>query len=146
MALGKDGLANLRFAALARVPPGVPFFPAGYGQAGQEAFAVGLEAADLILAAVEQAATLAEARAAIVEQMTLQKQILERERDKVAQRLKTVESQLEKLANSEQAEIERRLEAAMEGRPKPVLPQRDGTRGSDQPKRDIDQPKHDSAP
>lgn len=85
-------------------------------------------------------------RAAVVEQMTLQKQILERERDKVAQRLKTVESQLEKLTNSEQAEIERRLKAAMEGRPKPVLPQRDGPRGADHPKRDGEQQKQDGAP
>jgi exonuclease VII large subunit len=83
-------------------------------------------------------------RAAIVEQMTLQKQILERERDKVAQRLKTVESQLEKLNNMEPAEIERRLKAATEGRSKPVLPQRDGTHGPEQPKRDNDQQKQDS--
>ena len=83
-------------------------------------------------------------RAAIVEQIALQKQILEREREKVTQRLKTVESQLDKLTNSEQAELERRLKAATEGRLKPVLPQRDGTRGPDQSKRDDDQPKRDN--
>ncbi len=80
-------------------------------------------------------------RAAIAEQMTLQKQILERERDKVAQRLKTVESQLERLDEMGSAEMEQRLKAATEGRPKPLLPQRDGSQGPDQQKKVSDQQK-----
>ncbi len=80
-------------------------------------------------------------RAAITEQMTLQKQILERERDKVAQRLKTVESQLERLDQMGPAEMERRLKAATEGRPKPSMPPRDENQGPDQQKKVSDHQK-----
>ena len=34
----ENGFANLRFAALSRVQPGTPFFPAAYGQPNQAAF------------------------------------------------------------------------------------------------------------
>jgi uncharacterized protein (UPF0210 family) len=45
-----DGFANLRFAALANVEPGTPFFPAAYYGGGPPAFAIATEAADLALA------------------------------------------------------------------------------------------------
>lgn len=61
-----DGFANLRFAALANVPPGVPFLPSAYHDGGASAFAVGVEAADLLVNAVEEAQTLAEARANVI--------------------------------------------------------------------------------
>jgi uncharacterized protein (UPF0210 family) len=56
-----DGFGNLRFAALANVAPGAPFFPAAY--AGQEipAFAIASEAADLAVQAFSQASSLQEA-------------------------------------------------------------------------------------
>jgi uncharacterized protein (UPF0210 family) len=45
-----DGFANLRFAALANVEPGTPFFPAAYYGGGPPAFAIATQAADLALA------------------------------------------------------------------------------------------------
>lgn len=48
--VGTDGFANLRFAALANVEPGTPFFPAAYYGGGPPAFAIATEAADLAVA------------------------------------------------------------------------------------------------
>ncbi len=45
--LTPDGFANLRFAALANVLPGSPFFPAAYYRGENPAFAIATEAADL---------------------------------------------------------------------------------------------------
>jgi uncharacterized protein (UPF0210 family) len=67
--VGQDGFAGLRFAALANVPAGVPFFPAAYAGDRQNAFAVGTEAADVFVSALDKARTLAEARASIVQQV-----------------------------------------------------------------------------
>ncbi len=50
-----DGFANLRFAALAGVPPLCPFFPAAYHDGGPMALAVATEAADLAVEAVRAA-------------------------------------------------------------------------------------------
>lgn len=49
--LEENGFANLRFAALANVPPGAPFFPAAYHGGGKPAFAIATEAADLAVKA-----------------------------------------------------------------------------------------------
>ncbi len=57
-----DGFANLRFAALANVPPGSPFFPAAYAGQNAPSFALATEAADLAVQAFSQAASLEEAR------------------------------------------------------------------------------------
>jgi hypothetical protein len=62
----QDGFTNLRFAALANVPPFAPFFPAAYGQGWESAFALALEAADLAIQAFSQSNTLAEARQALI--------------------------------------------------------------------------------
>jgi uncharacterized protein (UPF0210 family) len=64
--LTPDGFGNLRFAALANVAPGSPFFPAAYHDGGAPAFAIGVEAADLAVTACAEAATLADARARLV--------------------------------------------------------------------------------
>ena len=61
-----DGFANLRFAALANVPAGAPFFPAAYHEGEQIAFALATEAADLAVEAFEQAASVADGRNALV--------------------------------------------------------------------------------
>ena len=46
--LGKDGFANLRFAAAFDVPAGGPFFPAAYQAEGApDGFSIAIEAADL---------------------------------------------------------------------------------------------------
>lgn len=61
-----DGFGNLRFAALANVPAGVPFLPAAYHSGGAPAVALGIESADLAVTACTEAGTLDEARARIV--------------------------------------------------------------------------------
>ncbi|MBN1248894.1 MAG: DUF711 family protein [Anaerolineae bacterium] len=60
-----DGFGNLRFAALANVAPGIPFFPAAYsaGTGGSPAFAIATQSADLAVAATTESATAAEASA-----------------------------------------------------------------------------------
>lgn len=55
------GFGNLRFAALAHVLPGTPFFPAAYHDGGSPAFAVATEAADLAVDASGAASDLADA-------------------------------------------------------------------------------------
>jgi uncharacterized protein len=47
------GVGNFRFAAVANVPPGTPFFPAAY-HAGPDALAVGLESASLVEEALRE--------------------------------------------------------------------------------------------
>lgn len=59
-ALEADGFANLRFAALANVPPGSPFLPAAYHRGGKPAFAIAPQAADLAVTAFTDARSAAE--------------------------------------------------------------------------------------
>ncbi|GAB4503012.1 MAG: PFL family protein [Anaerolineales bacterium] len=61
-----DGFANLRFAALANVPAGAPFFPAAYYQGERPSFALATQAADLALEAFQHAHTLHEGAEALV--------------------------------------------------------------------------------
>ena len=61
-----DGFANLRFAALANVPPGAPFFPAAYHEGDAPAFALATEAADLAVGAFTNAKTVEAGRRALV--------------------------------------------------------------------------------
>jgi len=65
-ALAPDGFTNLRFAALANVPPGVPFFPAAYHQGDQPAIAVAVECADLAVEAFRSASSLESARRQLI--------------------------------------------------------------------------------
>jgi hypothetical protein len=67
-----EGLGNLRFAALANVPAGAPFLPAAYHGGGPPSVAIGVEAAELAVTACAEAATLAEARAALTERIETQ--------------------------------------------------------------------------
>lgn len=60
--LTPDGFANLRFAALANVPAGTPFFPASYHDDGETRFAIATEAASLAVQAFTQAGSLPEAQ------------------------------------------------------------------------------------
>lgn len=70
-----NGFANLRFAALANVPPGTPFFPAAYHQTEAVdarsrsfiAFAIATEAADLAVQAFSGAGSLQVARQRLVQ-------------------------------------------------------------------------------
>lgn len=64
--ISANGFGNLRFAALANVPPGSPFFPAAYHDGGTPVFSLGVEAADLAVSACAEATSLADARARLV--------------------------------------------------------------------------------
>jgi hypothetical protein len=64
--LTPDGFANLRFAALANVLPGAPFFPAAYHQGDRPAFSIATEAADLAVNAFTDAKSINEGREALV--------------------------------------------------------------------------------
>lgn len=61
-----DGFANLRFAALANVPSGSPFFPAAYHDGGTPTFAIGVEAAEVAVSALAEATSLSDARARLI--------------------------------------------------------------------------------
>jgi uncharacterized protein (UPF0210 family) len=56
--LEPDGFANLRFAALANVGPGIPFLPAAWSQAPDWHFALALQSADLARSAFADATDL----------------------------------------------------------------------------------------
>ena len=92
--ISPDGFANLRFAALANVPPGTPFFPAAYHLAEPDdgrrgdfmAFALATEAADLAVQAFDQAASLTEARQRLVASVEEHASRLEQTADLLARR------------------------------------------------------------
>ncbi|MGB9798839.1 MAG: DUF711 family protein [Thermanaerothrix sp.] len=66
--LTPDGFTNLRFAALANVPSGTPFFPAAYHAAGHSpALALAIESADVVLEIVSQPLTWNEKRRVLLE-------------------------------------------------------------------------------
>jgi uncharacterized protein (UPF0210 family) len=64
--IAPDGFGNLRFAALANVPAGSPFFPAAYHDGRGSAFALATEAADLAVEACSTAQSLGNARRSLV--------------------------------------------------------------------------------
>jgi len=64
-----NGFANLRFAALANVAAGSPFFPAAYHEGSRPAFALATEAADLAVEAFSGASTVDERRSRLVRQI-----------------------------------------------------------------------------
>jgi hypothetical protein len=64
--LSPDGFANLRFAALANVPPGTPFFPASYHRGGGMAIAAATEAAELAVDALREVSSIGTARRRLV--------------------------------------------------------------------------------
>jgi hypothetical protein len=67
--ISADGFANLRFAALANVLPGSPFFPAAYHIGVSPSFALATEAADLAIQAFTHASSLDQARLALIASM-----------------------------------------------------------------------------
>ena len=74
--ISPDGFANLRFAALANVPAGSPFFPAAYHQGGEPTFSLATEAADMAVTAFSDAASLEEGRKSLVNSMEAHAQAL----------------------------------------------------------------------
>lgn len=67
--ISPDGFANLRFAALANVLPGGPFFPSAYHDSDHPTFALALEAADLAVEAFSNARTVEEGRQNLVNEL-----------------------------------------------------------------------------
>ncbi|MEI6233288.1 MAG: DUF711 family protein [Planctomycetota bacterium] len=61
----ENGFGNLRFAALAECPPGIPFFPAAYARPNDFSFALALECADLALDATTQSTSPNDAMATL---------------------------------------------------------------------------------
>jgi uncharacterized protein (UPF0210 family) len=64
--LQPDGFTNLRFAGLANVPAGSPFFPSAYHRGGWLAIAAGTEAAELAVDALRDVSSVATARRRLV--------------------------------------------------------------------------------
>ena len=64
-----NGFANLRFAALANVDAGAPFFPAAYWDKDQPAFAIATEAADLAVEAFDGQRTMEDGRRALISEI-----------------------------------------------------------------------------
>ncbi len=62
----ENGFANLRFAALANVASGSPFFPAAYWDKDEPAFAIATEAADLAVDAFAHSQSLDAGRMSLV--------------------------------------------------------------------------------
>jgi hypothetical protein len=75
-----DGFANLRFAALANVKAGAPFFPAAYhdANADEPAFAIATESADLAVNAFEGVKNLEDGRNALISEITKHGQAIAR--------------------------------------------------------------------
>ena len=82
--LEENGFANLRFAALANVPPYAPFFPAAYSEDKTSGFALALEAADLAVSAFSEASSLREARNNLIEAIEAHARNLEEIAEKVS--------------------------------------------------------------
>lgn len=61
-----DGFTNLRFAALANVLPGAPFFPAAYWDSEEPAFALATEAADLAVDSFTGRKSIEEGRTTLI--------------------------------------------------------------------------------
>lgn len=64
--LSQDGFANLRFAGLANVPPGSPFFPAAYHRGGQPSIGLATESADLAVDSMHNVSSWTTARRRLV--------------------------------------------------------------------------------
>lgn len=61
------GFGNLRFAATASCPPNIPFLPAAYHVGGQPRFAIAVQAADVVLQALQGSDGLEEAEDRLVD-------------------------------------------------------------------------------
>jgi len=64
--LRPDGFTNLRFGALANLAPHGPFLPGAYHAGERPAFALAVESADLAVAALRRATSLADARQRLI--------------------------------------------------------------------------------
>lgn len=76
--LDANGFANLRFAALANVKSGAPFFPAAYWNNDEPAFAIAVESADVAVNAFAGASSLHEGRSALISEIEKHGQAIEK--------------------------------------------------------------------
>lgn len=76
--LDANGFANLRFAALANVKAGAPFFPAAYWNDDEPAFAIAVESADVAVKAFETESSLGESRSVLISEIEKHGQAIEK--------------------------------------------------------------------
>ncbi|MEX2143991.1 MAG: DUF711 family protein [Anaerolineales bacterium] len=74
--LEENGFANLRFAALANVPAGSPFFPAAYHAGATPKFAIATQAADLAVAAFADAVSIAQGSRVLTQSIQKHAQVM----------------------------------------------------------------------
>lgn len=82
--LTRDGFANLRFAVLANVAPGSPFFPAAYHSGLAPAMALATESADLAVEIFQTASSLSLARNRLVRRIEGNAAVLARVTEPIA--------------------------------------------------------------
>ncbi len=70
--IGTDGFGNLRFAALANVPAGIPFLPAAYHAGNTPTLSVGVEGATAAVHACTTAETLEEAQEVLLARVEIE--------------------------------------------------------------------------
>jgi uncharacterized protein len=85
-----DGFANLRFAALANVKPGSPFFPAAYHNRDEPTFSIATEAADLAVDAFTNARTVSDGQWAMASEIEKHAKELASVGDALSQRFSMV--------------------------------------------------------
>ena len=89
--ISPDGFANLRFAALANVPSGSPFFPAAYhaysltGDPQPSSFALATEAADLAVDAFSGAQDIEDAQHKLIALLNEHAKVLEKVSDSLSE-------------------------------------------------------------
>jgi uncharacterized protein (UPF0210 family) len=84
--ISPDGFANLRFAALANVESGSPFFPAAYHRGGPPALAIATEAADLAVTALRDNPSPQAASRVLIEAIEGHADVLSRSTQQIAAR------------------------------------------------------------
>lgn len=72
-----NGFGNLRFAALANVPAGAPFFPAAYHRGGPATIAIACEAAELAVLALQESSSLSRTSSQLISTIEAQAATLE---------------------------------------------------------------------
>jgi uncharacterized protein (UPF0210 family) len=80
------GFGNLRFAATAHCPPNIPFLPAAYHVGGPPQFSIAVEAADVVLDALEQPGTTTEVESRLVHALEKAAEPVERIADQLARK------------------------------------------------------------
>ncbi len=81
-----NGFANFRFAALANVQPGSPFFPAAYHGGGKAGFAIGTQGADLAVQAFTDARSIPEGSQSLTDSITEHAAKLSKTAEKLARK------------------------------------------------------------